>query len=186
MKAYILSDGEYETEALLRLDTVVKRVLAQKGFTVTEKRLQPGELAYCQGCFGCWIKTPGECVIRDAMVDINRETMASDVVIYLTPVVFGQYSANIKNAIDRWIPNILPFFKVNENGSTMHPARYAQNPQYVMFGYGDALEAEDIRLFTEITTGHRANGAVLIYEGDDEAAEEALRAVDLQKAGAIL
>ncbi len=186
MKAYILSDGEYETQTLHRLYALVKRVLEQKGFSVTEKQLQKNELAFCKGCFGCWIKTPGECVIKDAMAGINRETMASDVVIYLIPIVFGQFSANIKSALDRWIPNVLPFFIQTKTGATMHPARYERNPQYVMLGYGDALTAEDKRLFSDITTKHRENGTVLIYEGDDAATGRALEALTLQRMGDVL
>ena len=183
MKAYILSDSEFETERLEKLDALVKRCLSKQGFEITEKRLSSGELDYCRGCFGCWVKTPGECVIRDSMADINRTAMASDVVIYLVPVVFGQYSANMKNALDRWIPNILPFFIIKPNGDTMHPARYAENPQYVMIGYGDDLTEEDARLFEDITTRHRDNGAVLMYADDDEKMEQALLATDLQRKG---
>ena len=182
MKAYILSDSEFDTERFKKLDALVKRCLLKKGFEITEKRLASGELDYCMGCFGCWVKTPGECVIRDSMADINRTAMANDVVIYLVPVVFGQYSANMKNALDRWIPNILPFFITKPNGDTMHPARYAKNPQYVMIGYGDDLAEEDVRLFQDITLKHRDNGTVLIYEDDGEM-EQALLTADLQRKG---
>lgn len=186
MQAYILSDGEFATERLDKLSALVKRVLAQKGFTVVEKQLRPRELDYCMGCFGCWVKTPGECVIRDTMADINRGTMQSDVAVYLVPVVFGQYSANIKNALDRWIPNILPFFNVRKNGDTIHPARYDKNPQFVMIGYGDGLTPEDRDLFEKITVNHRENGAVLFYDGDDAKTERALGALSLVKAGALV
>lgn len=184
MKAYILSDGEYATNQLETLDALVKRVLEKQGFAITEKRLQPMELDYCMGCFGCWIKTPGECVIRDSMTDINRGTMQSDVAIYLVPVVFGQYSANMKKALDRWIPNILPFFEVRKNGDTIHPARYEKNPRFIMIGYGEELTAEDRDLFEKITTKHRENGVVLFYDGDDEMMEQALGMLKLEKAGA--
>ncbi|HPJ02066.1 MAG TPA: NAD(P)H-dependent oxidoreductase [Candidatus Limiplasma sp.] len=186
MKAYILSDGEFATNALEQLNALVRRVLDSKGFAVTEKRLQPQELAYCRGCFGCWVKTPGECVIRDSMADINRDSMQSDVAVYLVPVVFGQYSANMKNALDRWIPNILPFFEVRKNGETIHPARYLENPAFIMIGYGDGLSAEEKALFTSITTNHRENGIVLFYEGDDQKTEQALDALKLEKAGALV
>lgn len=184
MKAYILSDGEYATDQLEKLDALVKRVLAERGFAITEKRLAPMELDYCMGCFGCWIKTPGECVIRDSMADINRGTMQSDVAVYLVPVVFGQYSANIKNALDRWIPNILPFFELRKNGDTIHPARYEKNPCFVMIGYGEGLTAEDRELFESITASHRENGTVLFYDGNDAELERALRSQSLAKAGA--
>lgn len=183
MKAFLLSDGEFDTKQFQSLHALVERVLADKGFSLTEKRLRPRELKCCMGCFGCWVKTPGECVIKDAMADINRETVQSDVVIYLVPVVFGQYSANMKNAIDRWIPNILPFFRTKPNGDTTHPARYASNPQYVMIGYADDLTEADKQLFWDITNGHRENGEVLFYEDDDDAMAAALAAIDMQKTG---
>ena len=44
--------------------------------------------------------------------------MTSDVVVYLCPVVFGQFSANMKYAIDRWLPNMLPYFITKDDGST--------------------------------------------------------------------
>ena len=186
MKAFILSDGEYATAQLEALDAVVKRVLSQKGFAITEKRLMPGELGFCMGCFGCWIKTPGECVIKDSMADINRDFNNSDVTVYLAPVVFGQYSANMKNAIDRWIPNILPFFIARPDGSTMHPARYDRNPQIILIGYGDDLTDTDCALFYDITTRHRDNGEVLFYTGDDAKMGRVLSALKLERLGAVI
>lgn len=183
MKAFILSDGEHATGQLTELEAAVKRCLGNKGFEITEKRLEPEELHDCVGCFGCWVKTPGRCVYKDAMEDINRSAMASDVMVYLVPVVFGQFSANMKSALDRWIPNILPFFIVRADGSTIHPARYAKNPRMVMIGYGDGLTAEDTRLFRDINNNHRRNSEVLFYHGDGAALEQALLAVDLRKAG---
>ena len=89
MKAFVLSDSEFATEQLEELDAAVGRYLEERGYEVTKKRLGSKELGYCRGCFGCWIRTPGECVIRDAMEDINRRTAAADTVVYLVPVVFG-------------------------------------------------------------------------------------------------
>jgi multimeric flavodoxin WrbA len=186
VKAYVLTDGEFDTGRFRQLDSLVGRVLEAQGFSVARRRLEPGELNFCKGCFGCWVKTPGECVIKDSMGEINRDSMQSDVVAYLVPVVFGQYSANMKNALDRWIPNILPFFAIRANGDTIHPARYETNPQMVMIGYGDGLTDEDARLFRDITTKHRDNGAVLIYDGDDEKLERELKAVRLERSGEFI
>jgi multimeric flavodoxin WrbA len=186
VEAYILSDGEFDTEQLRALSAVVKRVLLQKGFAVNEKKLAPGELQYCMGCFGCWVKTPGECVLRDSMGEINRAMINSDVAVYLVPVVFGQFSANMKSALDRWIPNLLPFFIIRADGSTTHPARYEQNPQIVMIGYGEGLTEADRRLFADITARHRNNGAVLFYAGDDSQTERELSALELKRLGATV
>ena len=92
----------------------------------------------------------------------------------------------MKNAIDRWIPNILPFFITKKNGATSHPQRYETNPRLVMIGYGDGLTAEDKRLFLDITDNHRENGEVLFYEGDCAEVCAALSAVSLERTEEVL
>jgi hypothetical protein len=186
MKAFIISDGDFQTEAFRRVESHVKRRLRGQNADIEEKRIGRGELAYCMGCFGCWIKKPGECVIGDAMSAINRSAMTSDVVFYLSPIVFGQFSANIKNAVDRWLPNILPFFEIRPDGSTMHPPRYATYPKTVMIGYGDDLTEEDTRLFSDITKKHRRNVDVVVYNGDDGQFDMELGAVSLLRVGGEL
>lgn len=181
MKAYILTDAEFQTDELQRLESLVINYLCGRNFEISQKRIKRDELAYCKGCYGCWVKTPGECVINDGMAEINREFMASEAVVYLSPVVFGQFSANIKTAIDRWLPNMLPFFMTREDGSTIHPPRYESYPQVIIFGYGEGLSEEDAALFADITTGHRRNGEVLIYRGDDVKSMKELSRIELKR-----
>lgn len=166
MKALIISDAEYLTPVFERLNAQLKEYLTAKGFGIEEKELDRNTLAFCKGCFGCWVKTPGECVICDGMADINRAFMNSDIAVYLCPIVFGQFSANIKNAIDRWIPNVLPFFIVRKDGSTMHPARYGSYPKQMIIGYGDSPDDEDKQLFVDIFKKHRTNAEAFVYSGD--------------------
>jgi multimeric flavodoxin WrbA len=166
MKALIISDKEYRTPVFERLNAQLKEYLSAKGFDIEETAVGRETLAFCKGCFGCWVKTPGECVMSDGMADINRAFMSSDIAVHLCPIVFGQFSANIKNAIDRWLPNILPFFIVRKDGSTMHPARYSSYPKQLMIGYSDGLDEEDKQLFADITRKHRNNVETFVYDGD--------------------
>jgi hypothetical protein len=163
MRALILSDKEYQTALHKDIHERVCGYLAQKGYTARDISVGRGELAHCMGCFGCWIKTPGECVIRDGIAEINRESMGSDVVIYLIPVVFGQFSANMADVINRWLPNMLPFFITRPDGSTMHPPRYESYPAQVMIGYGDSVPDGDAGLFTDIILKHRSNVNAFVY-----------------------
>ncbi len=180
MKAYILSDKDYETDAYARLLSQLKDYLSSEHFVIEEKKIGRGDLAFCRGCFGCWVKKPGECVISDDIANINRAIMNSDVTIYLSPVVFGQFSANMKSAIDRCLPNMLPFFEVRKDGSTMHPRRYESYPRQIMIGYGSHLSAEDAQLFIDITQKHRANITVLIDDGSEDQIEKAFKSVTLK------
>lgn len=167
MKALLLSDNEYPTRLYEELISDLSTCLTTKDFILEDIRIGRDDLAPCMGCFGCWIKNPGECVINDLMARINQTYINSDVTIYICPIVFGQCSANIKNALDRWIPNILPFFKHRPDGSTTHPPRYAKYPKQIMIGYGDELTPEEEQLFTDIVRKHRNDIELMVYRDKD-------------------
>ena len=186
MKVLVISDKEYRTGAFLELESLVDAFLEKKGFEVKKTVVDGKTVTFCMGCFGCWIKKPGECVIDDGMTGINRDFINSDAVFYLSPVVFGQFSPNMKNAVDRWIPNILPFFKSRPDGSTTHPPRYDLYPSIVIIGYGDGLSDEDALLFSDITHKHRKNGRVLIYRGGEPELSASLESLTLEKVRGIL
>ncbi len=186
MKAYILYDKEFQTDIFKNIYTCLKEYLADRGFEVVERGIGKGDLAYCTGCFGCWIKSPGECTIGDRMKEINHAYMNSDVTIYLCPVVFGEFSANIKNALDRWIPNVLPFFVIRKDGSTFHPSRYNSYPTHVMVAYADLLDQEDVQLFTDIQKKHREAVELIIYGNSTEDLRKSLDHIELKRAGAKL
>lgn len=186
MKALILSDNEYQTKKFQRLAQLVHSYLSQKNFDIENVHLEKDELDYCMGCFGCWTKKPGQCVINDKMDDINHSFINSDAVFYLSPIVYGQFSANMKNTLDRCLPNILPFFTTRKDGSTMHPPRYDKYPTQIMIGYGDDLTDDEKKLFYDINLKHRNNVCVMIYQDNDAEISEALNGVALERQGGEL
>lgn len=77
----------------------------------------------CLGCFACWNKTPGKCVITDDMAEILAKMIAADVIIWSFPLYYYSVPGGLKNLIDRQLPMNLPFMaEGNESGG--HPARY--------------------------------------------------------------
>jgi len=186
MKATVITDKDYQTELFQELYPSLLAYLQDKQFANETFNIGRNDLNYCMGCFGCWVKKPGECVIKDMMADINRSFVSSDVVIYISPVIFGQFSANIKNAMDRWLPNMLPFFETRPDGSTMHPSRYDAFPQVVFIGYGLDISAEDQQLFIDITKKHRNHTEVLVYQDSSQDMNAVLSKIALQKAGGQL
>lgn len=186
MKALLISDQEYPTKTYQSLNDLTGTFLKQKGFETEMMELGAENLTFCMGCFGCWIKKPGECVINDRMAQINRSVMNSDMVIYLSPIIFGQFSPNIKNIIDRSLPNMLPFFETRPDGSTMHPPRYETYPGQIIIGYGDEISDEDKQLFIDVTKKHRRNIEVLIYQETAVNIVKALNKVELGRVGGNL
>ena len=186
MQAYLISDGEFLSARHDELRSLVSRSLRERGLEITEKQINRDELAFCRGCFECWIKTPGECVMKDGIAEINRACMQSDVVVYFCPVVFGQFSANIKSVIDRWLPNMLPFFMTRKDGSTMHPPRYPDYPRQIFIGYGEDVSPEEAQLFQDISLKHRSNIGMIIDHGNDAELLSALGEIELSRVGGSL
>ena len=186
MNAYILSDVEFLTDRVNQLSALVTSELEHRGAVVSKHAIERDELQFCRGCFDCWTKTPGECAMKDGIAEINRVCMNSDIVVYLCPIVFGQFSASMKSAIDRWLPNMLPFFLTRKDGSTMHPPRYESYAKQIMIGYAANLSESDAQLFTDITQKHRNNATMVIDHGNDAELIDALRAVKLERVGGSL
>lgn len=100
------------------------------------------DMKSCIGCFGCWVKTPGRCVIKDGYENIGRDLAQSEKVLIISRCVYGSYSPFVKNVLDRSISYALPFF-VNKNHEMHHQMRYNNSPQLeVVFYNKDMTEAE--------------------------------------------
>ena len=80
-------------------------------------------LSPCLGCFACWNKTPGKCVLRDDMSKVLEEILSADIVIWSFGLYFFNVPSKLKNLIDRQLPLSLPFM-VKESESGGHPSRY--------------------------------------------------------------
>ena len=95
----------------------------QKEFVVEEIFVNKLEINPCLGCFACWNKTPGECVIKDDMKEIIEKLLWADITIWSFPLYYFSVPSKLKTLIDRQLPMVLPFMEKDaESGS--HPARY--------------------------------------------------------------
>jgi multimeric flavodoxin WrbA len=69
-----------------------------------------GKFAHCQGCFRCWVKTPGTCFINDGLKHIGAFIGKSNEMVIISKNCYGGYSESVKRAMDRGISALLPFF----------------------------------------------------------------------------
>jgi multimeric flavodoxin WrbA len=105
--------------------------LDSRGHRSEEITLRDLEIRSCQGCFGCWLKTPGECVLADDGAQVCRAALRSDLLILASPLVMGFVSARLKICLDRLIPIIHPYITL-VRGECHHRARYERYPQIAL------------------------------------------------------
>jgi multimeric flavodoxin WrbA len=81
------------------------------------------EVKNCLGCYACWNKTPGKCVLKDEMNDILPKLISADTITWSFPLYYFGIPGNLKTIIDRQLPLNLPFMaKAKESGG--HPSHY--------------------------------------------------------------
>lgn len=152
-------------------DAVESELLA-RGAIVDRAVLRNLTIRPCTGCFGCWTKRPGECLIDDDARGLAAKTIASDLMVIATPVRFGTWGSLAKSALDRMIGLILPTF-ASVNGEIHHHARYPRYPKLLAVGTTRQPRPEVTRLFEQLVTGNAVNlhipahAVVLLGESED-------------------
>ena len=155
-QAVILDGGLHPGDLTDQAFQALVPILKARGWSIESFRLREIEIAPCTGCFGCWIRTPGVCVIDDAARGIAEKIIASDLVVYLTPITFGGYSGELKKALDRTIPLILPFFKLYQ-GEVHHSPRYPRFPSIAFLGTLPRRDAGQEDLFEDLADRNALN-----------------------------
>ena len=152
MKATILNGAVGDDGLTRRATDALIALLQQSGCEVEQIRLEELDIAPCLGCFGCWVKTPGICVIADVGRDVAKKAIQCDLLTFVTPITFGGYSFQLKKAADRLIPLILPYFQLVD-GEIHHQKRYASYP--LLLGLGTLPEPNEAQEQLFRTLVHR-------------------------------
>ena len=134
-----------------------------------------GTIRPCVGCFSCWNKTPGTCVIRDGYEDMGKRIHQADAVTVISRYTYGGFSGFVKNVFDRCLGYVLPQFEVI-NGETHHQKRYDEDKPFTFIFRGDNLSPEEKesaeRYVTAVCANFRGTVKEVIFISDGAAASK--------------
>jgi len=112
-------------------------------------------MAQCRGWYSCWLQTPGLCIMRDGTESLGKQIAFCGEFIIISKNLYGGFSAEIKNALDRSISSALPFFCVR-NDELHHQPRYPNEGKMTAYIYSaNEISDADKESLMEIT---KANG----------------------------
>lgn len=175
MATVVLSAASPEWPALQVLWAQVDAALRAGGERdITTFALATMTLAYCQGEFDCWVKTPGRCRAHDAEASIVQAIHDADRLVLLDAVTFGGHSYALKRAQDRLICLISPFFE-KRAALTHHEARYERMPSQYVLGWMPTADASTIATWTALADANALNllaphvGAAVVDDTSREA-----------------
>lgn len=122
------------------------------GADVENIPLAKKNIRHCLGCFTCWTKTPGVCVIKDDMAGLLEKYIESDIVIIASPLYVDYVSGIMKDFMDRSIPMVCPEFEKDGANQTRHKKRFEKYPGMIMMsncGFPEAGQFEVLKLYCQ-------------------------------------
>lgn len=96
----------------------------------------------CIGCFDCWIKTPGQCVIKDGYEMMGALLSRTNELIVISRMNYGGFSPFVKNVLDRSISYMNPNFRIL-NKEMHHKRRYDNVISIRVIFYGEDITREE-------------------------------------------
>lgn len=93
---------------------------------------------HCIGCFGCWVKTPGICVIQDKHGHMGEYLAQCTELVLISQCCYGGPSPFVKNVLDRSISYLHPYFVI-KNKEMHHRQRYQRTIDLRVLFYGKNL-----------------------------------------------
>lgn len=122
----------------------------QPHHVIMHVKLRDMELLQCTGCWSCWVKTPGECIIADSSPVICRQYLEADLVLLASPVIMGFTSALLKRATERLLPLLHPHIEV-ANNELRHKTRYRSYPKMgLLLGQTKTGDRDDMKIIAGI------------------------------------
>ena len=123
MKILVLNGSPKKRSDTFRMTEAFLKGLNRDGrheihiVNVIDKKIAP-----CRGCFGCWQRGDGHCVIADDQNDILDLYRDADVIIWSFPLYCYGMPSHLKAVLDRTIPLVKMNMERQPDGTVRHEA----------------------------------------------------------------
>ena len=130
---------------------------------------------HCIGCFDCWVKTPGLCVIKDDCADVGKTLGHCDDLIIVSKCTYGGFSPFVQSVLNRSMSQVSPDFTVR-NKLMHHKLRYDNVINISAYFYGADITDKERDTATSVVSavalgrGAKASG-ILFYNSAKEVKE---------------
>lgn len=168
MKVTILDGGRADDPLAVRvLASLQARIPAAEVFPMREL-----SMGNCVGHFECWTAHPGVCHTADDNRPVARAWATSDLVVVVSPLVFGGFSSVLKRGLDHLIQNLSSGMR-SVHGETHHVQRYEHRPRIVAIGLAVRPDPEAEELFASLVRRMAVNfgapevGVRIVHPADD-------------------
>ncbi len=139
-----------------------------------------GNISPCGGCFGCWLKEPGRCVIKDGYENIAEMIHKADMVTIISRYSYGGFGSFIKTVVDRSIGYVLPLFEIY-NDEMHHKPRYPEyKPVKFIFRANEFTEDDKVkarRYVESVCANFRAVIRDIVFEECDLQDDEKIEGI---------
>ena len=110
----------------------------------------------CRGCFACWTKTKGNCVINDDANGLIEKVNDAYLTIYAFPLYVDSIPAKLKAFLDRQFITVMPVF-VPYHNLTRHPLWETKERYMALFSISGLPEIEHLDPLVETFRGIARN-----------------------------
>ena len=122
-----------------------------------------GNMRHCIGCFGCWGKTPGKCVLHDGYEETGGDMGKCMELILVSRCYYGGVSPFVKMVQDRAISYLHPDFVIRK-GEMHHKRRYKNVMTLSLYLYGKDITDREKETARELLKANADNYDSLVKD----------------------
>ena len=122
MKVLVLNGSPKKKSDTFRLTEAFLKGMGPDRHEIRVINVIDKKIAPCRGCFGCWQRMDGHCVIQDdqnGILDLYRD---ADVIIWSFPLYCYSMPSHLKALLDRTIPLVQMKMVQEADGTVRHEA----------------------------------------------------------------